>query len=157
MQAVAEQSYLSQRLADFTADSVRVTAGDRKDVAEIGQRIGYAVALYRMVLNYSETSSSRVPFGSEEHLTACEHIEGLLQLWLPAAQALSAAVQDRSFGANQIPYIEALADAILEVRVTLSIPARRFFDREVRIARQGLQKGKTTQELRLELQRRVGA
>lgn len=126
---------------------------------DLEERLAYGLAMHRLVMDEAEAIRRRLAAtGAAYDLPAAKRVEQLLTLWLaPAADALAAveAAEGRGF---VVAGAAAFREAVLDARVSTSVPVERAAAISERIAREGLTRGTTTEELRRErLQRRMGS
>ncbi len=83
--------------------------------------------------------------------------EALLTLWVAPAGAALAVLGPAAAKASAVDGAAALRDAVLDVRVPLGIPVERAAGQAEAYARNGVPRGRVTEELRRELRARLGA
>ena len=155
-------TYLGQRFADYGATwGTGWPAADHADAMacrDLEERLAYGLHLYQLVQDRYQADRARLlASGKAYDLPAAKYVEQLMTLWVaPAAAALRQldATEAKGFTVERAAEFR---EAVLDARVSLSIPVERAAEQAEEYARDGFPRGKTTEELRRELRHRMGA
>ena len=163
-------TYLGRRFAEFTdtwdagwpAAARGGLAADHADAMacrDLEQRVAYALHLYQLATDEADRVGRNMErTGTVYDLPGAKYVESLLTAWVePAVKAVKQvdAMEAKGYVVERSAEFRA---AVLDARVSISIPVERAAAQAERIAREGLgRNAKTTEELRHELRRRLGA
>ena len=149
-------TYLGERFAAYAAGWPPAD-GEPMACRELEERLGYALHLYQIVQERYQADRARLlASGAAYDLPRAKYVEQLLTLWAaPAAVAVKHLGHVEARGC-QVEPAAAFRDAVLDARVSLSIPVERAAAQAEEYARNGVPRGKTTEELRRELRHRMG-
>ena len=159
---VTPTTYLGRRFADFGAtfgsDWPSSDHADTMACRDLEERLAYGRHLYQLVQEGYQADKARLQAtGQAYDLPAAKYTESLLTLWIaPATAALRQldAMEAKGFAVDRAAEFR---EAVLDVQISLSIPVERAAEQAERFAREGLQGGRTTEELRRELRNRMEA
>ena len=158
MATTTPSTYLGQRFADYGTGWPAADHADAMVCRDLEERIAYGLHLYQLVQDRYQADRARLAeSGKAYDLPAAKYVEQLLTLWVaPAAAAVRQidAMEAKGFAVERAAEFR---EAVLDARVSLSIPVERAAAISERIAREGLTRTTTTEDLRRELRSRLGS
>lgn len=162
MTPITPTTYLGQRFADYQDNwGAGWPAADHADATacrDLEERLAYGLHLYQLIQDqYQAVRASLLASGKAYDLPAAKYIEQLMALWVAPAAAAIKRLDAVEGNGCRIERAAAFRDAVLDVRVSLSIPVERAAAQAEEYARDGMPRGRTTEELRRELRHRMGA
>ncbi len=150
-------TYLGHRFAEYGTGWPSADHADAMACRDLEERLAYGLQLYQLVQDRYQADRARLlASGAAYDLPAAKYVEQLLSLWVaPAAAALWQidATEAKGFTVERAAEFR---DAVLDVGVSLSIPVERAAAQAEDYARNGVPRGRTTEELRRELRNRMG-
>jgi hypothetical protein len=151
-------TYLGQRFADYGNGWPAADHADAMVCRDLEERLAYGLHLYQLVQDRYQADRARLAASGKAYdLPAAKYVEQLLTLWVaPAAAAVRQidAMEAKGFAVERAAEFRA---AVLDARVSLSIPVERAAEQAERFAREGFTSTTTTEDLRRELRRRMGS
>ncbi len=161
MAPTAPSTYLGRRFADYGNNwGNGWPAADHADAMacrDLEQRLSYALHLYQITQEEAEAVGRRMSATATVYdLEGARFVESLMSLWIAPAKSALAQLDAMEAKGFQVDRASEFREAKMDIRVSLSIPVERAAEQAERFAREGFVRGKSTEELRGELRRRMG-
>ena len=154
--ATIPDTFLGRRFAAYAADAPPADAA--VSCRELAERVAYGLHLHQLVQECCQAiRASLRASGKPYDLPAAKYVEQLMALWVTPAIATAKQVNATEAKGCEVERSAEFRQAVLDTRVSLSIPVERAAAISERIAREGLSRGHTTEDLRRELRHRMGA
>ena len=158
MATITPDTYLGQRFADYGTGWPAADHADAMACRDLEERVAYGLHLYQLVQDRYQADKARLlASGKPYDLPAAKYVEQLLTLWVTPALAALKRVEATEARGFAVERSAEFREAVLDVRISLSIPVERAAEQAERFAREGIPRGKTTEELRRELRHRMDA
>lgn len=156
--ATTPDTYLGQRFAEYAGSWPPADRAAALACRDLEERLAYGLHLYQLVQDRYRADRARlIASGKPYDLPAAKYVEHLLNLWVAPALAAERQIGVMEADGFTVERSAEFREAVLDVRISLSIPVERAAAQAERFARDGIPRGKTTEELRRELRHRMDA
>ncbi len=155
MSTTTPGTFLGEQFARYASGWPPADPAGAMPCRELEERLAYGMGLYRLAQSEAEAVGRRMEASGVVYDRAgASYVESLLTLWVGPAPAALAAIEAAADKGCEVDGATAFREAVLDVRVSLSIPVERAADQAEEYARNGVPRGRTTEALRRELRDR---